>query len=276
MTTIGRAVGTWKYAAPERFIDEESTLSVDVYALACVLHECLTGSPPYRADSADMLITAHLIHDIPHPGRGLRPEIPTAFDAVIARGMAKDPKARYASAGELAQAASDALSARDQHRAEDIVERGEEATLPEAASDPPAPAPATSSHLSGTPPGHQARNFEAPPPVIPPLQGAAPAAGGEVHSLPTPWSDWHRQFGETPLGLSPYQRPRIRRGTPKGTLIVAAIAAVSHCWRPDRLANALTVPSRRAPARPHRHRFNPRPPRRRCPRPPRPSPKRGY
>ena len=129
LTQIGGAVGTWKYSAPERFTDAEATQSVDIYALACVLHECLTGSPPYRADSAGMLITAHLMEPIPLPSQS-QPGIPRAFDAVIARGMAKDPKDRYASAGDLALAANDALSERDQGRAGDIIERSEETALP--------------------------------------------------------------------------------------------------------------------------------------------------
>jgi serine/threonine-protein kinase len=186
-----------------------------------VLHECLTGSPPYRADSADMLITAHLMDDIPRPSRW-RPEIPIAFDAVIARGMAKDPKGRYASAGELAQAANDALSARDQHRAEDIVERSEEATFPETAADAPTPSP---SPHHGPAPDLAAGNVWPPPPAIPVPPGPTPDVRGGALAPPTTWGDWQGQFGATPLGLSPYQQPRIRRTRSTGTLIAAALAA---------------------------------------------------
>ena len=69
-----------------------------------MLHECLTGSPPYWADSAGALISAHLMEPIPRPSQ-LQSAISSAFDEVIARGMAKDPAERYASAGELALAA---------------------------------------------------------------------------------------------------------------------------------------------------------------------------
>ncbi len=124
LTQIGTAVGTWRYMAPERFSDAEVSHRADIYSLTCVLHECLTGTPPYRADSAGMLITAHLMAPIPRPSQ-LRPGIPPAFDAVIARGMAKRPEERYASAGELAEAAHQALSAPHQAQEFRILKRSE-------------------------------------------------------------------------------------------------------------------------------------------------------
>jgi serine/threonine kinase PknH len=67
LTQLGTAVGTWKYMAPERFTNDEVTHRADIYALACVLYECLTGAPPYRADSTGVLITAHMLEPIPRP-----------------------------------------------------------------------------------------------------------------------------------------------------------------------------------------------------------------
>src|SRR5690349_497400 len=129
LTELGTAVGTYAYMAPERFTNDEVTYRADVYALACVLYECLAGSQPYAGDSVSVVITAHLMQPIPRPSVE-RPGIPTAFDAVIARGMAKKPGERYASAGDLAMAATEALTARDQDQAETILQRSQEATLP--------------------------------------------------------------------------------------------------------------------------------------------------
>ncbi len=109
----------------------EVTYRADIYALACVLFECLTGSPPYRADSAGVLVSAHMMDPIPAASEQ-RPGVPNAFDAVIARGMAKKPEDRYASAGDLALAANEALSNPDQDRAATILRRSQEAALPTA------------------------------------------------------------------------------------------------------------------------------------------------
>src|ERR1700759_3216675 len=139
LTQLGTAVGTWKYMAPERFSNDEVTYRADIYALACVLYECLTGSPPYRADSASTLVTAHLMNPIPQPST-MRSGIPKAFDGVIARGMAKKPEDRFASAGDLALAAHEALSDPDQDHAANILRRSQEATLPAGSTLTPAPA----------------------------------------------------------------------------------------------------------------------------------------
>ncbi|ETZ99220.1 serine/threonine-protein kinase pknD [Mycobacterium kansasii 662] len=101
LTQLGTAVGTWKYMAPERFSNDEVTYRADIYALACVLYECLTGSPPYRADSASTLVT-RAPDGSGAAGQRRALGDSQGLDAVIARGMAKRPEDRYASAGDFA------------------------------------------------------------------------------------------------------------------------------------------------------------------------------
>jgi serine/threonine-protein kinase len=136
LTQKGTAVGTWKYMAPERFTNDKVTYRADIYSLACVLYECLTGGPPYPSDSAGVLISAHMMDPIPRPSAS-RSGIPRSFDAVIARGMAKRPQDRYASAGDLARDAHEALSTPDQNRAETILRRSQESALPGRLVNPP-------------------------------------------------------------------------------------------------------------------------------------------
>ncbi len=108
MTKTGYTVGTFAYMAPERFSGVTDP-SADVYSLACVLHECLTGNRPYPGDSFEEQIAGHLTSPPPQPS-AIAPNIPPGFDAVIARGMAKEPHDRYQTASELADAARAALT----------------------------------------------------------------------------------------------------------------------------------------------------------------------
>src|SRR6516164_5089610 len=129
LTQHGVALGTYNYMAPERFTGDEVTYRSDIYALACVLGECLTGAPPYRADSVERLIAAHLLEPAPRPSQ-LRPgRIPPALDPVIGKGMAKNPADRYFTAGDLAAAAHSALAAPEQQQEAAILRQGANATL---------------------------------------------------------------------------------------------------------------------------------------------------
>jgi serine/threonine-protein kinase len=103
LTSAGGAVGSTAYMAPERFTEGQSSTGADVYALACVLYECLTGQPPFPGGDLPQLLSAHILTPPPKPG-ATRPGL-AGFDGVIAWGMAKDPAARCPSAGELARAA---------------------------------------------------------------------------------------------------------------------------------------------------------------------------
>jgi serine/threonine-protein kinase len=195
LTQLGSAVGTWKYMAPERFSDAEVTYRADIYALACVLFECLTGSPPYRADSAGVLVSAHLMDPIPAPS-AQRPGVPKAFDAVIARGMAKKPEDRYPSAGDLALAANEALSDPDQDRAATILRRSEETALP-AAGNPDFQSAGASTALA--PPPAQPPTFTTPPPspfAAPPAPSSGPIPSPSARS-------WTPESGPIPASGHP-------------------------------------------------------------------------
>lgn len=103
LTQTGSAIGSLRYMAPERFGVDAPTSSVDIYALTCVLYECLTGNPPFAdATTLQSTIAAHL-HRTP-------PSVGGPIDAVIARGMAKQPEQRFPTATALVDAARQALT----------------------------------------------------------------------------------------------------------------------------------------------------------------------
>src|SRR5690606_30552103 len=107
VTATGLTLGTWAYMAPERFTGHADARS-DIYSLACVLFEALTGRRPYGDTEPAQQMHGHLMTDPPRAAAA-NPAVPPALDEVIARGMAKEPALRPASAGEFVHAARTAL-----------------------------------------------------------------------------------------------------------------------------------------------------------------------
>src|SRR5436309_771175 len=132
-------VGTVDYMAPEHLEGGETDARTDVYALGCVLHTALTGSPPFRRDSVPATITAHLYDQPPRPSA--TPGVPREFDPVVARALAKRPADRYPSAGDLGRAALAAARGEHATEVEQSVARGPAAppAVPPRATAPEPP-----------------------------------------------------------------------------------------------------------------------------------------
>src|SRR5215212_6890500 len=129
MTTTGLIIGSCAYMSAERFSGGQVGPSADVYSLTCLLYECLTGRPPFETGDLRQLMTAHMFSPPPRPSI-MRRGINRAFDDVIARGMAKKPEERFATAGELAKAATAAASGGPVPPAPAVVPSGSAATGP--------------------------------------------------------------------------------------------------------------------------------------------------
>ncbi|MEB3032266.1 serine/threonine-protein kinase PknD [[Mycobacterium] nativiensis] len=200
LTQIGTTVGTYNYMAPERFTGGDVTYRADIYSLACVLGECLTGTPPYRADSIERMIAAHLTEPAPRPSAQRPGSVSPAFDQVIARGMAKRPEDRYRSAGELASAANQALTGPQQDQAATIMRRGEEAAFgPETLAAPVAPPAPVSTGAQIT--GWRDRPAPQAPPVRRPPAYSPPPAPTFGHTAAGPGTRHRAVIGAAILAL---------------------------------------------------------------------------
>jgi streptogramin lyase len=107
----GRSIGTPAYLAPEQIEGRPVDGRSDVYALGCLLFECLTGSVPFRRASRLAAAWAHLEEEPPSASEP-KPELPAASDPIIQRALAKEPDERYPTCAALIVAAEQALGLR--------------------------------------------------------------------------------------------------------------------------------------------------------------------
>ena len=206
--------------APERF-EWPRDYRVDVYSLACLLYETLTGRKPFVFAELPAMMNAHL-HQPPPRVSEHAEWAPQQLDDVVARAMAKRPEDRYPSAGELADAARAAL-----------------ASAPLSA-DPPLPAPQPDDLTERVPapqPDGLTERVPAPdgptvalprpapepvPPPITPRAGAEPASSNERH---------FRSIGLTESAVrwnrSSTQPPRRRRRWPVVLAVAVVVVAVA-------------------------------------------------
>lgn len=146
-TQTGMFIGTPNYFSPEQAQGQPLTPASDVYALGVVLYELLTGKVPFESDTPMAVLMAH-IQTPPPPVLPHRPDVPPAVEQVVQRALAKDPQARFGSAGALARALEQAwpIAPPDTIRLKDVPDRTTQvwagASPQPRLSHRPAPAPA--------------------------------------------------------------------------------------------------------------------------------------
>jgi hypothetical protein len=181
LTKTGTVLGTAGYLAPEQAMGERATPASDLYALAVVAWELLTGSRPFAADSPTAEAAAHVHAPVPAISEH---GLPRELDPVFERALAKDPRARFGSCAELVAEIRAALASSDADtRRLPPVPAPAPVLVPEAAPT------AATRVAAGTPPRRSAAG--APPPgqrrspwpLVLAVAGAAVLAGAGLAAV---------------------------------------------------------------------------------------------
>jgi serine/threonine-protein kinase len=132
ITATGQFVGTVDYMAPEQIEGRPLDARTDVYALGCILFECLTGKTPFTRDTDAALIWAHLREEPPRVRDSSR-DVPPGVDEVVVKAMAKASDQRFPSCMALVSAFRDALA---DDAMQSAISRGSEMSHEMIAEDP--------------------------------------------------------------------------------------------------------------------------------------------
>ena len=215
-TRTGAFMGTIDYVAPEQARGERVDARADVYSLGCVLFTALTGGVPFDLDNDLAKLYAH--DRSPAPSVLARnPDLPEAFETVLARALEKQPDERYQSAGDLGRAALAAAAGSPLPKTERLVAAGA------AAPEEPETAEATTVERDPPPPTRAGEST-----VFEPAAGRTGAASEET-ALESPTIE--RDDGP-PAATVPKPKPKQPKPRPKakpnrrGVLVAAGIVAV--------------------------------------------------
>jgi len=104
LTETGLSLGTPHYMSPEQATaDRDPDARSDIYSMACVVYEMLTGEPPHLGSSAQAVL-ARILTETPHRVRDTRPTVPTQVDATLAKALQKLPADRFDTAADFVAA----------------------------------------------------------------------------------------------------------------------------------------------------------------------------
>ena len=179
-----------EYVPPEQLRDEALTPASNVYSLACILVECLTGSPPYTSELPGMVAYAHASEPPPRLS-ARRSDLPMAIDDLVAAAMAKDPNERPESARWMVAAAAASL--------------GSESAPPAVHGAPRDPAPEPAPRVGRSKPRRRAGAWSPPRNVVALALAIGAAAAGVLG-----FTLGHSSGDESPTTAKPTRLPAQR------------------------------------------------------------------
>jgi serine/threonine-protein kinase len=244
LTATGQFVGTIDYMAPEQIRGQLVDGRTDIYALGCVLYQCLTGSVPFPKEPDTAVLWAHL-EDQPTPLSELRPDLPPTINDVVVRALAKAPDDRYQTCREMMAAAREALEPAPGGRAAGDPAGSRPDTVlgalpPTGVPDTGKTSPSRGFRPGGTKRSPVMRDLATPPdqqeypPAGAGIADGAPATGAppggdaeaKARAVAPPVSPEARHPG--PAGGRPRRRPGIRpRWLLAGVGVVAVVVAAA-------------------------------------------------
>lgn len=217
LTQTGTLLGTPEYMAPE-LAEGPASVSSDIYALAVVLYEMISGRVPFHGDTAISTFWKHL-REYPRAPSQFNPIIPAAVDRVLMRALDKDPRRRYPTALALSQAYQEALNALDEMPSlygTDIIEEAPARPAQPAASLTPVLNPIQSE----TPP--QPEKLILPGQQTPATPPGIRRPHPPISPAPVPAQNFEQStdlFVPEHISRPPLPRPRPRRGGTNRVLV---------------------------------------------------------
>ncbi|CAM3819950.1 serine/threonine-protein kinase [Tsukamurella ocularis] len=175
LTATGTTIGSVAYAAPEQLRGEPVGPAADIYSLAATTYALLTGLRPFDRSSPAAVVAAALEAQVPS-ALSARPDLPPTIDAVLARGMARAPHDRPATAGQFAaELSASAAGSGDPTMIRPASPDRRYDTTMIAPSPTPLPTPPAQSAAESTTPGGPRRRW-----VLPAVTAAAVLVGASV------------------------------------------------------------------------------------------------
>ncbi len=188
MTSTKELLGSPYYMSPEQLRSSKRVdARADIWSMGIILYELVCGLTPFQADTFGELFAAILEQD-PPPVRAKRPDLPAAFEQVIARCLRRKVEERFNNVGELASALSPFASQRGQRTAQRILdvvppgavapwhESGEQRSLPPELAMQPPPVVSGARAITPSPGGQTNGSWGTPVAAAPPARSSSSVA----------------------------------------------------------------------------------------------------